>query len=103
MLAGVAALRHAVRPAARQALLGSVPRCPGTSPGLRGGGLGALALGAVRNKQTKRSSYRKPPRAQPTGQAMGARGHIGLKSLSSEYVEVGRLICKQRKFIAKNP
>jgi len=28
---------------------------------------------------------------------------IGIKATPSEYVETGRLICKQRKFIAKNP
>lgn len=62
-----------------------------------------MAVGAVRHKQTKRQSYRKPPRAAPTGQRLPNRGHIGVKALSSEYVEVGRVICKQRKYIAKNP
>jgi len=76
---------------------------PSGGTGLRGGGLGASALGAIREKQTKRSSYRKPPRAKPCGQRLPNRGHIGVKALSSEYVEVGRVICKQRKFIAKNP
>merc|ERR1719476_687747 len=28
---------------------------------------------------------------------------IGVKALTSEYCETGRVICKQRKFIAKNP
>lgn len=72
------------------------------SLGLRGG-LPALALGAVREKQTKRQSYYKPPRASPCGQRMPNKAHIGVKALSSEYCEAGRLICKQRKFIAKNP
>lgn len=122
MLAGFTALRQAVRPATHQVFLGPAPRALSTGAfallpsvsrsvpwsggifgGLRGGGLGASALGAVREKQTKRSSYRKPPRAQPTGQSIGTRGHIGVKALSSEYVEVGRVICKQRKYIAKNP
>merc|ERR550539_878569 len=34
---------------------------------------------------------------------MPLKAHIGVKALSAEYCEAGRLICKQRKFIAKNP
>jgi len=62
-----------------------------------------LALGATRGKQTKRQSYTKPKRASPCGQRMPNKAHIGVKALSAEYCEAGRVICKQRKFIAKNP
>jgi len=67
------------------------------------GGLPALAAGAVREKQTKRQSYVKPPRAAPCGQRMPKKAHIGVKALSAEYCEAGRMICQQRKFMAKNP
>jgi len=60
-------------------------------------------VGALRRKQTKRASYHKPARASPCGQSMVKKGHIGVKALPAEYVEAGRIICKQRKFIAKNP
>lgn len=67
------------------------------------GGLPSLALGAVRLKQTKRQSYKKPGRSSPCNQRMPNKAHIGVKALPSEYVNAGRIICKQRKFIAKNP
>lgn len=62
-----------------------------------------MALGSLRQKQTKRQSYRKPGTSWPCGQRMPNKAHIGMKALPSEYCEAGRLICKQRKFIAKNP
>lgn len=65
------------------------------------GGFLASLLGAVRGKQTKRQSYRKPARASPCGQK--EKAHIGVKALSAEYVQAGRIVCKQRKYIAKNP
>jgi ribosomal protein L27 len=34
---------------------------------------------------------------------MPNRAMIGIKATPAEYVEVGRMICKQRRFIAKNP
>jgi len=34
---------------------------------------------------------------------MPQKAHIGIKALPAEYCEAGRLICKQRKYIAKNP
>eukprot|EP00927_Polykrikos_kofoidii_P019461 TRINITY_DN19100_c0_g1_i1.p1 TRINITY_DN19100_c0_g1~~TRINITY_DN19100_c0_g1_i1.p1 ORF type:complete len:374 (+),score=39.51 TRINITY_DN19100_c0_g1_i1:93-1214(+) len=67
------------------------------------GGVTAFAIGSIRGKQTKRQAYHKPKRASPCGQRMPNKAHIGIKALSSEYVVAGRLICKQRKFIAKNP
>jgi len=67
------------------------------------GGLTCFGLGAVRWKQTKRQSYHKPARAKPCGQRVPNKAHIGIKALPSEYCEAGRLICKQRKYIAKNP
>lgn len=78
---------------------------PWSSPhtGLTGIGLAALSLGAVRGKQTKRQAYHKPARASPCGQGVAQMAHIGIKATPSEYVEVGRIICKQRRFIAKNP
>lgn len=66
------------------------------------GPLGFL-LGGIREKQTKTTSYWRPPRASPTGQAMPNKAHIGLKATPAEYVEAGRWIVKQRKYIAKNP
>mmetsp|Transcript_96010 Transcript_96010/g.151207 ORF Transcript_96010/g.151207 Transcript_96010/m.151207 type:complete len:323 (+) Transcript_96010:54-1022(+) len=66
-------------------------------------GLIGLALGSVRGKQTKRQAYHKDARASPCGQRMPNRAHLGEKAVSAEYVEVGRLIVKQRKFIARNP
>lgn len=62
-----------------------------------------MALGAVRQKQTKRQSYRKPGGSYPCGQAMPSKAHIGIKAMPAEYCEAGRVICKQRKYIAKNP
>jgi len=62
-----------------------------------------LALGFVRGKQTKRQSYDKPPRASPCGQSMPNKAHIGIKATPAEYVEIGRVICKQRRYISKNP
>jgi len=67
------------------------------------GSLAGLALGSVRQKQTKRQSYRKPGSSFPCGQRMPNKAHIGVKALTSEYCEAGRVICKQRKYIAKNP
>jgi len=58
---------------------------------------------SVRWKQTKRESYHMPGRASPNTQAMPQRAHIGIKAVPSEYVEAGRVIVKQRKYIAKNP
>merc|ERR1719272_691796 len=86
-------------------LLASSLARPWWSPhtGLTGMGLAGLALGAVRGKQTKRQAYHKPARASPCGQRVPNRSNIGIKACSSEYVEVGRMICKQRRFIAKNP
>jgi len=63
----------------------------------------AFPLGAVRFKQTKRQSYHKPARASPCSQPMPQKAHIGVKALPAEYCEAGRVICKQRKYIAKNP
>ncbi|CAE7236380.1 unnamed protein product [Symbiodinium sp. CCMP2592] len=60
-------------------------------------------LGAVREKQTKRQSYWKPPRASPCGQREPLKAHVGPKALPSEFVEAGKIICRQRKFMAKNP
>lgn len=62
-----------------------------------------MSLGSVRSKQTKRQSYHKPPRASPCSQRMPNKAHIGVKALPAEYVEASRMICKQRKYIAKNP
>lgn len=70
---------------------------------LHPGGLPSLALGSLRQKQTKRSSYRKPGNSFPCGQAMPNKAHIGIKACPAEYCEAGRVICKQRKYIAKNP
>lgn len=79
---------------------GCLSECPVAIPQL--GPLGLL-LGSVREKQTKTTSYWRPPRASPTGQAMPNKAHIGLKATPSEYVEAGRWVVKQRKYIAKNP
>lgn len=53
-------------------------------------------------KQTKRASYKKPGNSSPCGVAMPNKAHIGVKALPAEYCEAGRVIAKQRKFIAKN-
>lgn len=60
-------------------------------------------LGAVRFKQVKVQSYWKPPRAKPCGQRIPKKPHVGPKALPSEYCEIGRVICKQRRYLAKNP
>eukprot|EP00929_Paragymnodinium_shiwhaense_P008365 TRINITY_DN112316_c0_g1_i1.p2 TRINITY_DN112316_c0_g1~~TRINITY_DN112316_c0_g1_i1.p2 ORF type:complete len:308 (-),score=66.23 TRINITY_DN112316_c0_g1_i1:235-1158(-) len=85
------------------ALVGASWRAPRN--GNAAGGLTAAAFGSSRGKQTKRQSYYKPPNAQNTlcGQSLPNKAHIGVKAMPAEYVEAGRLICKQRKFIAKNP
>lgn len=60
-------------------------------------------LGAVRWKQVKVQSYWKPPRAKPCGQRIPKKPHVGPKALPGEYTEIGRVICKQRRYLAKNP
>lgn len=86
-------------------MLASALARPWWSPhtGLTGVGLAGLSLGAVRGKQTKRQAYHKPARASPCGQRMPNKAHVGIKAVSAEYVEAGRMICKQRRYIAKNP
>jgi len=76
---------------------------PRLAPGGVAGGITGVAWGSVREKQTKRQSYSKPARASPCGQRMTKKAHIGIKACAAEYVVGGRLICKQRKYIAKNP
>eukprot|EP00438_Fugacium_kawagutii_P032041 Skav217857 [mRNA] locus=scaffold5889:68106:73523:- [translate_table: standard] len=73
----------------------------------------ASPLGAVRWKQVKVQSYWKPPRAKPCGQRIPKKPHVGPKAnpppaglpiaLPGEYTEIGRVICKQRRYLAKNP
>lgn len=56
-----------------------------------------------RQKATKTSSYRVPSRAGQNTQPFSHRAFIGLRATSAEYVEAGRIVVKQRKYIAKNP
>ncbi|CAE8641087.1 unnamed protein product, partial [Polarella glacialis] len=83
-------------------LAGRSPHLVSPSLGVPWSSLGP-SVGSVRFKQTKRASYHKPPRASPCSQPMPQKAHIGIKALPAEYCEAGRLICKQRKYIAKNP
>jgi len=78
------------------------PTQTGTTRPPQLGGLPSLCLGSVRQKQVKKQSYRKDGNSFPCGQKMPQKAHIGVKALSAEYCEAGRLICKQRKFISKN-
>ena len=57
----------------------------------------------VRTKYTKTNSYRVPARAHVFTRTYSQRPHIGIRALSAEYVETGRTVVKQRKYIAKNP
>jgi len=57
----------------------------------------------VRTKYTKTNSYRVPARAHVFTRTYAQRPHIGIRALSAEYVETGRTVVKQRKYIAKNP
>jgi ribosomal protein L27 len=57
----------------------------------------------VRLKQTKVQSYSKPDRSFPHSQHFVDKAHIGIRALSSEYVEASRVLVKQRKYISKNP
>jgi ribosomal protein L27 len=58
---------------------------------------------ARRFKQTKVQSYSKPDRSFPHSQHYVDKAHIGIRALSSEYVEASRILVKQRKYISKNP
>lgn len=57
----------------------------------------------IRSKQTKVQSYSKPDRSFPHSQHMVDKPHIGVRALSSEYVEASRVLVKQRKYVSKNP
>ena len=63
----------------------------------------AFLLTTVRGKQTKVQSYSKPDRSFPHSQHAVDKAHIGVRALSSEYVEASRILVKQRKYISKNP
>ncbi|CAD7956406.1 unnamed protein product [Amoebophrya sp. A25] len=56
-----------------------------------------------RSKYTKTNSYRVPARAHVFTRSFLQRPHIGIRALSAEFVEIGRTVVKQRKYIAKNP
>ena len=56
-----------------------------------------------RDKHTKVSAYRRASRSGVFTRAYNHRAHIGIRATCAEYVETGRTIVKQRKFIAKNP
>jgi len=58
---------------------------------------------SIRQKQTKVQSYSKPDRSFPHSQHLVDKAHIGVRALSSEYVEASRILVKQRKYISKNP
>eukprot|EP00392_Amoebophrya_sp_AT5.2_P015700 g15916.t1 len=59
-----------------------------------------LRASQLRHKHTKTNSYRVPANhAHFTSPA----NHVGIRALSAEYVETGRTVVKQRKYIAKNP
>jgi ribosomal protein L27 len=57
----------------------------------------------VRFKQTKVQSYSKPDRSFPHSQHYVDKAHVGIRALSSEYVEASQMLVKQRKYISKNP
>ena len=56
-----------------------------------------------RHKHTKVSAYRRPSRSGQSTRAYIHRPHIGIRATAAEYVETGRTVVKQRKYIAKNP
>lgn len=56
-----------------------------------------------RFKQTKVQSYSKPDRSFPHSQHYVDKAHIGIRALSSEYVESSRVLVKQRRYVSKNP
>ena len=62
-----------------------------------------FALVSRRCKQTKVQSYSKPDRSFPHSQHYVDKAHIGIRALSSEYVESSRVLVKQRRYISKNP
>ncbi|EER06788.1 hypothetical protein Pmar_PMAR013839 [Perkinsus marinus ATCC 50983] len=57
----------------------------------------------VRFKVTKQQAYDKPADTSPFTRRFSDKPHIGMKALSSEYVEASRIIVKQRHYISKNP
>ncbi|CAD7922569.1 unnamed protein product [Amoebophrya sp. A120] len=57
----------------------------------------------IRTKYTKTNSYRVPARHAEFSRAYDKRTHVGIRALSAEYVETGRTVVKQRKYISKNP
>ncbi|KAF4675778.1 hypothetical protein FOL46_000105 [Perkinsus olseni] len=84
----------------------------------RVGGMGLLALcphsrvslwmlepwqTQIRCKVTKQQAYDKPADTSPFTRRFSDKPHIGMKALSSEYVEASRIIAKQRHYISKNP
>ena len=64
--------------------------------------LGAVTL-SVRNKQTKVQGYKNKAGTGSTTKAKTQKANLGITACSSEYVEAGRRIVKQRKFITRNP
>lgn len=54
-------------------------------------------------KQTKVQSYSKPDRSFPHSQHAVDKAHIGIRAVSSEYVEASQILVKQRRYISKNP
>eukprot|EP01066_Platyproteum_vivax_P002582 Platyproteum_vivax@DN13168_c0_g1_i1.p1 len=57
-------------------------------------------LSQIRNKMTRVQAYDMPGRSGPTGQARKA--HIGVKVLSSNFVNAGAIVVKQRKYVSRN-
>jgi ribosomal protein L27 len=55
-----------------------------------------------RFKMVRCQSYQRPGTSSPYGQSYDDRPHLGLRAISAEYVEAGRLLVRQRKYLAKN-
>lgn len=47
-------------------------------------------------------AYQRPNTSAPFGQSTKDRAHLGQRALATEYVDAGRLLVKQRRYLSKN-
>ena len=62
----------------------------------------SFALIQTRHKMVRCQAYHRPDTSAPFGQSPEQRAHIGMRALSSEFVQAGQLLVKQRKYLSKN-
>ena len=52
----------------------------------------------IRTKMVRCQAYQRPASSAPYGQSYDDRPHLGMRALSSEYVEAGQLLVRQRRY-----